>query len=115
VFSETIPEPLDTTEFRTIWAEWLAYRRWRPATLERQLALLAGWGAARAVAALTHTITSGFVRIEEPPTGTTPAAEAARRKATMVNLNQRFDQQDAEVSDVPLDEIRKKRKKGTAS
>lgn len=60
------PHSLDTPEFRSAWADWLAYRResrfkpWVPRTVQAQLETLASLGSAAAVAAIRRSIASGW-------------------------------------------------------
>ncbi|AHF94029.1 hypothetical protein OPIT5_03890 [Opitutaceae bacterium TAV5] len=56
------PPPLDTHEFRTAWADWLAYRRerrlsaYKPRTVTAQLATLAEWGESAAITAIRDSV-----------------------------------------------------------
>lgn len=72
-----IPPTLDTPEFQAVWAEWLSYRKERkdpitPTGGKAQLAKCARMGVERSIAALQHTMESGWLGMREPdaPTGT---------------------------------------------
>lgn len=70
-----VPPTLDTDAFRAAWEEWIAYRRerrlpaYKPIGLNRQLARLAKWGPARAVAAIEFSICQNYQGIFEPTPG----------------------------------------------
>ena len=78
-----IPAEIDTPEFRSAWEDWRRHRKeikkkLTPLAVEKQVKLLAGLGAARAVAAIEHSIANGYTGIIEPkPTSRTqpPASE----------------------------------------
>lgn len=68
---DEFPEPLDTDGFRTLWAEWSAYRRQlrkplTPLGRAKSLKQLAGWGLERATRAIEHTMAMGWQGIREP-------------------------------------------------
>lgn len=70
--TQPFPENLNTPEFQAAWNGWNAYRKeaglkaWIPRTASAQLARLSGLGAARAVAAINHSIQQGWQGIYEP-------------------------------------------------
>jgi len=78
-----IPAEIDTPEFRLAWEDWRRHRKeikkkLTPLAVEKQVKLLAGLGAARAIAAIEHSIANGYTGIIEPkPTSRTqpPASE----------------------------------------
>lgn len=68
---DSLPPELDTPPFRALWARWEQHRRekrspLKPTTRAAQLTKLAAWGAARAAAALEHSIAQGWTGIFEP-------------------------------------------------
>ena len=68
-----IPQALDTKAFREAWDSWQADRRDRkkpvtPRAQVLQLAKLAQWGEARAIAAIEASIAAGWQGIFEPST-----------------------------------------------
>lgn len=67
----TIPPVLDTSAFLAAWADYTQHRREKRATMtataeKAALKKLAGWGVARAVAALENSTASGYTGIIEP-------------------------------------------------
>jgi hypothetical protein len=92
-----MPLGLEGPEFRVAWEKWKRYRAemkkvMKPTHERTLLDQFAEWGAARAVAAINHTITMGWQGIREPeqphttnghaakPTTVDEAFEAARRR-----------------------------------
>ena len=74
-----LPEELDTPEFQKAWADWAQHRRetrktMTPLAAKKLLNKLTGWGAARAVVAIDHSIASGYQGIFEPKGGNGQAA-----------------------------------------
>ena len=66
-----IPDRLNTPEFREAWTRWLRHRTEikKPLTqtsAQTQLSALSDWGVARAVAAINHTVLSGWQGLREP-------------------------------------------------
>ena len=66
----SIPTELDSEIFREAWKRWTAHRteikkKLTPTTTAAQLKKLAGWGEARAVAAIEQSITAGWTGIFE--------------------------------------------------
>jgi hypothetical protein len=66
-----IPRALDSPEFRAAWAEFCQHRleihhRLRPTAARKQLKNLESMGAARAIAAIDHSISNGWQGIFEP-------------------------------------------------
>jgi hypothetical protein len=67
------PSELDTEEFRTAWANWKQHRKdirkpLTPASIAAQMKQFSGWGVARSVAAIEHTICKGWQGIREGDT-----------------------------------------------
>ncbi len=65
-----IPSTLDTPEFRLAWAEWEQHRHEKrialtPLAVKKQLKILAGIGATRAIGAINHSIANGYKGIFE--------------------------------------------------
>jgi hypothetical protein len=65
-----IPAELDTPEFRRAWEDWVRYlavRRSRlaPQSAELQLRECVGWGVARSVAAIEHSIRKNYTGLYE--------------------------------------------------
>jgi len=68
---DSIPQCLDTQEFRVAWGEWHEHRRenrkaMTPTSTKRQLKALAALGHDRAVAAINHSIAQGYTGVYEP-------------------------------------------------
>lgn len=66
-----LPEKLNCDQFRTAWAEWVAFRResrkrLTPSTINKQLTMLAGWGPAKAVRAIERSIRNGWQGLFDP-------------------------------------------------
>ena len=66
-----IPPGLHGEDFKAVWATWLEYCREKgkastPVQSRMALTMLEGWGKARAIAALNHTMTMGWTGIAEP-------------------------------------------------
>ena len=66
-----IPDGLNTPEFVTAWDRWKTHRteikkRLTPTQTASQLKKLEGWGIARALAAIDHSITNGWQGLFEP-------------------------------------------------
>lgn len=66
-----IPESLQTPEFLDAWETWKRFRKEKrapvtPTMAVSQLKQFSGWGPARAVAAIEHTILKGWQGIQEP-------------------------------------------------
>jgi hypothetical protein len=77
LFSEDLPEELDTQEFRQAWQEWQQFRKdikkkLTPLTVKKQLKQLAGYGPAGAVASVNRSIANGWQGLFEPPPGAAP-------------------------------------------
>jgi hypothetical protein len=69
---------LDCDSFREAWQRWTAHRReirktLTPSTTAAQLKKLAGWGVARAVAAIDRSIEAGWQGIFEDKANGKPA------------------------------------------
>lgn len=67
----SIPEVLKTKEFEELWEKWLLHlsqkkKKPTPLAVEMQLKKMAGWGVARSIAALTHSIESNYQGVFEP-------------------------------------------------
>lgn len=87
VFS--IPQSLDTSEFRELWATWIEYRREKGAKHvvkavggAQQLAACAEMGLERSIAALKHAMSMGWIGMREPDAprnGHTPAGTVTMR------------------------------------
>jgi len=65
-----LPPLIDTAEFRTAWADWRKHRKEigkpvKPTAAANKLRQLETWGAARAVAAIRHSIGNGWQGIFE--------------------------------------------------
>lgn len=85
-----IPKALDTEAFRTIWKEWVAYRRklkspkdW-PGLWRRQLEQLAEWGEAGAIQSLRRALVSGWASFHEPRGMGTPVPGSTMPQAAPV-------------------------------
>lgn len=66
-----IPAGIDSPQFRAAWADWCAYRRERGQTLKSrtakaQLAEMADWGQADAIAAIRKSIMQGWQGVFKP-------------------------------------------------
>ena len=66
----TIPDELDTREFKIAWKEWELHRReigkrLTPSTRKKQLARLAAMGTGRAVETIQHSIAQGWCGLFE--------------------------------------------------
>ncbi len=66
----SIPEKLNTPEFKTAWAEWEQHRkeikkRQTPLSVSKQLKKLSGWGVTRSIAAINHSIEKAYQGIYE--------------------------------------------------
>ncbi len=77
-----LPEVLNTDAFKAAWSEWEAHRKalrvraYTPQGLSRQYSALAKMGAARAVAAIQHSISHNWQGIfEASGKGTAPAPQ----------------------------------------
>jgi hypothetical protein len=75
------PESLDCPEFKAAWSKWEKHRReirkrLTPESIESLLKKLDGWGLARSLAAIDHTVSNGWQGLREPekPNGTTATA-----------------------------------------
>jgi hypothetical protein len=70
-----LPSALDTAEFKAAWADYSAYRAERklpkliPRSVKAQLAKLAGWGVATAIASIQQTIEQHWTGLFEPKVG----------------------------------------------
>lgn len=69
--STTIPEALDTPEFKETWLMWLTHRKQirKPMNLVSQdlkLKTLSQWGPERAIAAIRHSVENGWQGLFEP-------------------------------------------------
>jgi uncharacterized protein YdaU (DUF1376 family) len=65
------PAGIDSAPFRAAWADWCAYRRERgqtlkPRTAKAQLAEMADWGQADAIAAIRKSIMQGWQGVFKP-------------------------------------------------
>jgi hypothetical protein len=65
------PAGIDSPQFRAAWADWCAYRRERgqtlkPRTAKAQLAEMADWGQADAIAAIRRSIMQGWQGVFKP-------------------------------------------------
>lgn len=69
---QPMPAGLDTPEFRSAWADWLAYRHERrlpkliPKSIDAQLQKLAGWGQKDALASIKQSIEQQWQGLFEP-------------------------------------------------
>ena len=68
-----IPKELGSARFSSVWDQWLQHRKeirkpLTPTSTTQQLKKLATWGEDRAIAAIEHTIASGWQGIREPET-----------------------------------------------
>jgi hypothetical protein len=66
-----IPAKLASPEFRSVWAEWCAYRRekghtMKSRTAKAQLEKMAEWGEAQAIAAMRKSIMQGWQGVFPP-------------------------------------------------
>lgn len=71
VLDVSIPEILDTELFRDAWSEWIGHKRdikdeLTPRAAKMALKKLAGWGPARAITAIEHSISNVYKGIYEP-------------------------------------------------
>lgn len=78
----SLPENLDTADFRTAWTAWLKHRTeirkpLTPTQAAHQLAQFAAWGPARAIAAIRHTVTMGWQGLREEAVNGQPGAAGA--------------------------------------
>ena len=69
-----VPDSLNTPEFVSKWGEWLSYRKERrltctPITIKRQLAKLAAFGPADAIASIEASLSNGWQGLFEPRQG----------------------------------------------
>jgi hypothetical protein len=81
--SLSLPGVLSSPEFSACWVDWIQHRneikkRLTRKSAEMQLAALAEMGPTRAIAAIKHSIASGWTGVFEP---TTAAAKTAPKKA----------------------------------
>jgi hypothetical protein len=77
---EVIPENLNTLEFLATWQEWKNYRaekkkKLTPTGAATQLKRFSEWGVSRSIAAIEHTIFSGWEGIREPDVPKRQAAD----------------------------------------
>lgn len=77
-----VPPNLDTPEFRSAWTAWLADRSLTQVAAETQLQRLATWGAARAVAAIRHSLAQSYRGIVEERNGQPSAKTQQPRPLT---------------------------------
>ena len=79
------PPLLDTLKFRTVWVEWLAYRREikktvKPITQKKQLKKLATYGEARAIERLERSMANGWTGFDFEPDKRGSAAKGRGRE-----------------------------------
>lgn len=76
--SAVFPVSLNSPEFASAWADWLAYRaerklaRWKPRTVAAKLAELEMWGQSVAIESIRNSIRNGWQGIFEPKTNGQP-------------------------------------------
>jgi hypothetical protein len=80
----SIPRELDSLDFRDAWERLVQHRRERrrpmtPTSAERLLGKLHKWGAARAIAAIDHSIAQGWQGVFEPDAVASPRPQQQRR------------------------------------
>ena len=70
--SDSVSLPFDSPEFKSAWANWLAYRTERrlaklaPSSVTAQLAKFAAWGEAASIASIAASIANGWQGLFEP-------------------------------------------------
>ncbi len=80
------PEPLRGEAFAAAWDRWIAYRReakkpaWKPVTVKSQLAQLATWGEAQAIASIEASIRNGWSGLFEPKEKSDGRSQAGREQ-----------------------------------
>ncbi len=74
----TIPQALDTPEFRQAWLTWLQHRKEKrspvtPTAQKQQIKKLSSMGLEKAIEALEHSTAQSYTGVFEPSTNGTPA------------------------------------------
>ncbi len=87
---EPIKEPFDSEAFKTAWQEWTQHRReikkpLTPTSIRSQFKKFAGWGETRTLAAITHSIESGWQGIFEPNGTKAQPTQPAKPGTTTIN------------------------------
>lgn len=73
----TIPSELDTPLFKAAWADWNQHRKEKgkkltPLSVKKQMNQMVKWGVDRAILAINHSITKGWLSIFEDDKATSP-------------------------------------------
>jgi hypothetical protein len=105
----SIPENLQTGEFKTAWSDWQKHRREirkpiTPTSGKAQLIKLSKLGEEKAVLTIEHTITNGWQGLREPET----AQQRSNGKPAKPKVNSYVVQKDIERLELELENFRER-------